>query len=344
MMARLTLSIQHNREPFSPARWAPGGDLQTLAGYLLPGSKGLSHTHLHKIPVSFGDTLVACENLSQEEKAAGVVLLLHGLGGQADSPYMLRVAKKFLDKNWITFRLNHRGAGQGRGLARQLYHAGRSEDLAPMLRLIAENYPDKPVIAIGFSLSGNMLLKLLGEQPEAIPQNLCGALAVSAPIKLAAGAAAISRKRNWLYDRRFISLLKNTLREREIDFPDFPRFELPRNLNLYAFDQIVTAPLGGFTSAEDYYQKCSAHQFLGNIRVPVVLLAAENDPFIPREIFADLPDSPWLQLHLTPSGGHLGFISAKRTAFGDHRWMDYALWHYANALVRQYAQAFKQMA
>lgn len=343
-MARLTLSIQHNLEPFSPARWAPGGDLQTLAGYLLPGSKGLSHTHLHKIPVSFGDTLVACENLSQEEKAAGVVLLLHGLGGQADSPYMLRVAKKFLDKNWITFRLNHRGAGQGRGLARQLYHAGRSEDLAPMLRLIAENYPDKPVIAIGFSLSGNMLLKLLGEQPEAIPQNLCGALAVSAPIKLAAGAAAISRKRNWLYDRRFISLLKNTLREREIDFPDFPRFELPRNLNLYAFDQIVTAPLGGFTSAEDYYQKCSAHQFLGNIRVPVVLLAAENDPFIPREIFADLPDSPWLQLHLTPSGGHLGFISAKRTAFGDHRWMDYALWHYANALVRQYAQAFKQMA
>ncbi|MBC6952094.1 alpha/beta fold hydrolase [candidate division KSB1 bacterium] len=266
----------------------------------------------------------------------GLYLQLHA--------YMLRVAKKFLDKNWITFRLNHRGAGQGRGLARQLYHAGRSEDLAPMLRLIAENYPDKPVIAIGFSLSGNMLLKLLGEQPEAIPQNLCGALAVSAPIKLAAGAAAISRKRNWLYDRRFISLLKNTLREREIDFPDFPRFELPRNLNLYAFDQIVTAPLGGFTSAEDYYQKCSAHQFLGNIRVPVVLLAAENDPFIPREIFADLPDSPWLQLHLTPSGGHLGFISAKRTAFGDHRWMDYALWHYANALVRQYAQAFKQMA
>lgn len=335
---------QNNLEPFSPAPWAPGGDLQTIAGYLLPGSKGLSHTHLHKIPVSFGDTLAACENRMHEAKAAGVVLLLHGLGGQADSPYMLRVAQKFLDKNWITFLLNHRGAGQGRGLARQLYHAGRSDDLAPVLRLIAENYPEKPVIAIGFSLSGNMLLKLLGEQPETMPQNLCGALAVSAPINLAAGAAAISKKRNWLYDRRFIRLLKNTLHERKTDFPDFPRLELPRNLNLYAFDQIVTAPLGGFASAEEYYQKCSAQQFLGNIRVPAVLLAAENDPFVPHEIFAELPDNPWLQLHLTRSGGHLGFISAKRTPFGDHRWMDYALWHYANALLRNHVQAFKQMA
>lgn len=335
---------QNNLEPFSPAPWAPGGDLQTLAGYLLPGSKGLSHTHLHKIPVSFGDTLVACENLSQEEKAAGAVLLLHGLGGHADSPYMLRVAAKFLRQHWITFRLNHRGAGQGRGLARQLYHAGRSEDLAPVFDFISERHFEKPLIIIGFSLSGNMLLKLLGEQPETMPKNLCGALAVSAPIKLAAGAAAISKKRNWLYDRRFIRLLKATLRERETDFPDFPRLALPRNLDLYGFDQIVTAPLGGFASAEEYYQKCSAHQFLGNIHVPTVLLAAADDPFVTHDVFADLPDNPWLQCHLTPSGGHLGFISAKRTPFGDHRWMDYALWHYANALLRNHVQAFKQMA
>lgn len=343
-MTRSASLQQNSLERFSPARWVPGGDLQTLAGYLLPRPKELHQTSLHKIPVSFSDTLVACENRAPEEKAAGVVLLLHGLGGHADSPYMLRVAGKFLRQNWITFRLNHRGAGQGRGLARQLYHAGRSEDLLPVLRLIAEKHPEKPLIIIGFSLSGNMLLKLLGEQPETMPQNLCGALAVSAPIKLAAGAAAISKKRNWLYDRRFIRLLKDTLRERETDFPDFPRLVLPENLNLYGFDQIVTAPLGGFASADDYYQKCSAHQFLGNIRVPTVLLAAVNDPFVPHEIFADLPDNPWLQCHFTPSGGHMGFISAKRTPFGDHRWMDYALWHYANALVRQYAKAFKQMA
>lgn len=343
-MARLTLSFQNNLEPFSPARWAPGGDLQTLAGYLLPSPKELPQTRLHQIPVSSSDTLVLCENQPQEKEITSVVLLLHGLGGHADSTYMLRVAAKFLHKKWITFRLNHRGAGQGRGLARQLYHAGRSEDLAPVLRLIAENYPEKPVIAIGFSLSGNMLLKLLGEQPGAAPQNLCGALVVSSPIKLAAGAAAISRRRNWLYDYRFIRLLKQTLRERETDFPDWPRLELPRNLNLYGFDQLVTAPLGGFVSAEDYYQKCSAHQFLGNIRVPTVLLAAEDDPFVAREIFADLPDNPWLQLHLTRRGGHMGFISAARTPFGDHRWMDYAIWHYAEALARQHAKAFKQMA
>lgn len=272
-----------------------------------------------------------------------MVLLLHGLGGQADSPYMVRVAQKFVQQGWTAFRLNHRGAGQGRGLAKWLYHAGRSEDLSPVIRFCAESAPDQPLIVVGFSLSGNMLLKYLAEQGRATPPNLAGALAVSAPIKLALSAAAISRRRNSLYQARFLRLLGQTLAERAVDFPDFPRVQLPPQLTLVGFDQSVTAPLGGFASAEDYYQKCSAHPLLAAIRTPALLLAAEDDPFVPRATYADLPRNPRLQMLLTRSGGHMGFIAAGRTPCGDHRWLDYALCHHARAMC-QAAAATGQMA
>lgn len=271
------------------------------------------------------------------------MLLLHGLGGQADSPYMVRVAQKFVQQGWTAFRLNHRGAGQGRGLAKWLYHAGRSEDLSPVIRFCAESAPNQPLIVIGFSLSGNLLLKYLAEQGRATPANLAGALAVSAPIKLALSAAALSQRRNALYQARFLRLLEQTLAERAVDFPDFPRVQLPRPLSMIGFDQSVTAPLSGFASAEDYYQKCSAHPLLDAIRTPALLLAAEDDPFVPRATYADLPRNPRLQMLLTRGGGHLGFIASGRTPCGDHRWLDYALCHHAR-LMCQVAAASGQMA
>jgi hypothetical protein len=317
---------------FAPAWWAPGGNFQTIWGYLLPSPKALPSTRLHEVAVSQGDRLVMCENQPlSSHNVNGVVLLMHGLGGHADSPYMLRVAEKFLRQNWITIRLNHRGAGQGRGKAKQLYHAGKSEDLPPVLARISELFPKMPAVIVGFSLSGNLLLKYLGEKSNAIPENLCGAIAVNPPVKLALSAAAMTHKRNWIYDHRFVRLLKQAIREHEEDFPDFPRLKFPSEMSVYRFDQIVTAPLSGFTSAEDYYQKSSAFQFLSQINLPAVLLANEDDPFVPPETFKDLPINHFLNLHLTRSGGHMGFIAARPTRFGDHRWMDEAIVHYAFA-------------
>jgi hypothetical protein len=323
-------------KPFSPAWWAAGGHLQTLAGYLLPSPAALPEARWHRIAVSEGDAVVMAENLPTvlDDEGAGMVLLLHGLGGHADSPYMRRLATKFLLRNCIAFRLNHRGAGQGRGLAKHLYHAGRGEDLSPVLSRMARLHPKKAVVAVGFSLSGNMLLKYLGEKLHPIPQNLCGAIAICPPVKLALSAAAISRKSNRLYDFRFIRLLEQGLREREQDFSHFPHFDFPWDLTVYRFDQMVTAPLSGFSSAEDYYEKCSAFQFLANIKLPAVILASQNDPFIPKATFADLPANEFLQLHFPRSGGHLGFISSQQTRFGDRRWMDEAIVDWAKRLVK----------
>ncbi len=326
-----------NLASFSPARWARGGDCQTLAGYLLPSPSHLPDTILHQVIVSGGDRLALCENRPATPAPRGMLLLLHGLGGHADSAYMLRIAARFLERGWITFRLNHRGAGQGRGLAQQLYHAGKSEDLGPVLQRIAELYAEMPLVAAGFSLSGNMLLKYLGETWQTPPPNLCGAVAVCPPIDLARSAAAMRRWKNRLYDLRFVRLLKRAMQERYADFPNFPPYDLSKVATVYDFDKYVTAPHHGFRSAEDYYAQCSAKQFLPHLTLPAALIASADDPFVPAESFAHLPANPCLALHLAPSGGHMGFIAQRKTPWQDNRWMDYAVgWH-----AQKFCEAFE---
>lgn len=324
--------------PFAPAPWARGGNLQTLAGYLLPSPKQIPHTKLHHVALPDGDRLALCENLPKHSTPRGVLLLLHGLGGHADSAYMLRIAARFLAQGWITFRLNHRGAGQGRGLARGLYHAGKSDDLACVMRDMSALHPNLPLVAAGFSLSGNMLLKYLGETWQTPPANLCGAIAVSPPIDLAMSSQAIRRRSNRLYDLRFVRLLMSAMRERYADFTDYPTYALERVATVYDFDRFITAPHHGFASAEDYYQRNSAQQFLPSITVPTAIIASSDDPFIPAESFARLPANPALTFHLTHSGGHMGFVARAQTPLGDRRWMDYAIaWHAEKFMRAEYS-------
>lgn len=323
-----------NLYPFREHPFVPGGHLQTIIGYYLPGPKSLNHTKLYEVPVSEGDRLVICENRPSRKSAfQAVMVLMHGLGGEANSPYMLRLARLFRDRGWAAFRMNHRGSGEGKGLARNTYHSGRSEDISQVLLKIEELYPDAPVIAVGFSLSGNALLKLLGENKDPIAANLCGAIAVSPPIELSKCAAAISRTRNRIYDLRFIRMLRAAMRERQTVFPDFPKCDVPWYATLREFDEIVTAPLNNFTSAEDYYTQCSARQFLAGISVPTFLLASGNDPFIPKESYHALARNDALTVEITKGGGHMGFVSAQKTPLGNHRWMDYAILTYSEWLL-----------
>ncbi|MFQ5637222.1 MAG: YheT family hydrolase [bacterium] len=321
--------------PFKPHPLVAGGHLQTIVGYYLPAPMSLGRAKCHKIDVSDGDQLILCENRASRKSAfPAVILLMHGLGGEASSPYMTRIAQCFHDRGWIAFRMNHRGAGEGRGLAKTTYHSGRSEDISQVLLKIEEIYPDLPVIAVGFSLSGNALLKLLGENRHPIPSNVRGAISVSPPIELSRCATAISRPENRMYDLRFIRLLREALRERQAAFSDFPSYRIPWYATVRQFDEIVTAPLNNFESADDYYAKCSAKQFLTGITLPTFLLASANDPFIPKASFDNLPKNDFLTVNITGSGGHMGFIAAEKTPLGSHRWMDYAILTYAETLIK----------
>ncbi len=323
-------------QPFHPHPLLRNGHLQTIAGYYLPGVTALRRTTLMEVPVSGGDRIVLCENrASRKAPMKKAILLMHGLGGDANSPYMLRLANLFINRGWHVYRMNHRGCGQGTGLARNTYHSGKSDDISAALACVASTLPGVPIVAAGFSLSGNALLKLLGEQADPAPEELRGALAVTPPIELNRCADALARFRNRLYERRFIKLLSTAVRQRQQQFPDFPKFALSPGMSIRDFDHIWTAPLHCFDSAEHYYKMCSAKQFLPGIEVPTVLLASKDDPFVPRQTFTNLPENSSLHYHITESGGHMGFISAKSTPLNNHRWMDYAIVSYAETLLKQ---------
>ncbi|HEX9653733.1 MAG TPA: alpha/beta hydrolase [bacterium] len=323
--------------PFRPHPLVRGGHLQTIIGYYLSNPKTISQTKLHLVPLPDADKLVLCENRpSRKAGYPAVIVFMHGLGGHAESPYMLRLAEMFRHRGWIAFRMNHRGCGKGVGLARHLYHSGRSDDLSRTLMHVSKIYPGIPLIAAGFSLSGNALLKLLGEGRDPIPANLCGAIAVTPPIDLSKCAVALCKTSNYVYDLRFVRMLKDTIRERQMHFSDFPKIKFPLRMTLRDFDEMCTAPRNGFTSAEDYYTKCSAKQFLMGISVPTYLLASADDPFIPRTSFDDLPENQNLTVHITSSGGHMGFVASEKTPLGSYNWMDYAILRCAEEFVKEY--------
>lgn len=334
---KATLPIVSDRLiPFHPHPLVRGGHLQTIVGYYLPQTRRFKAHAVHMVELSDGDRLALLENKpGRRAPFKKILVLMHGLGGEDSSPYMVRLADLFVKRGWTVFRMNHRGCGAGQGLAKGLYHSGRSDDISAVLQFIAQMYPKTPVFAVGFSLSGNALLKLLGERRFPLPENLRGAMAVTPPIDLARCAAALSRKQNRIYDLRFIRMLKQALHERRQAFPDFPEFRFPRRMTLRDFDEICTAPLNGFRSAADYYAQCSADQFLNGIKVPTVLLASLDDPFIPSETYANVRRHPFLEVILTKSGGHMGFVARDKTPLFTRRWMDYALVFFAEAAFKE---------
>ncbi len=296
----------------------------------------MSGTRTRRIALQDGDQIVLCENIaSRKSIARRGVLLIHGLGGGADSPYMIRTGSILQRRGWSVFRMNHRGCGEGRGLARKTYHSGKSDDIDRVVKNLTERYPGQPLIVVGFSLSGNAVLKYLGEQKDAVPEELMGAIAVTPPIMLSRCATEMQKLRNRMYQCRFVGLLRTAVAERRDSFPDFPTFHLRSNMSIRDFDEICTAPLHGFASAEDYYRQCSAKQFLPEITTPTVLLASLDDPFIPRSTFDELPRNDNIAYYLTPHGGHMGYIARKRTPLKTHRWLEYAIQALAESFVRR---------
>lgn len=320
---------------FEPHPFIRGGHLQTIVGYYLPGPKRVHGTRLYHIDCGDGDQIVICENrANRKAPLKKIIVFMHGLGGDASAPYMIRLTHLFQNRGWTVFRMNHRGCGEGHGLARGTYHSGKSDDVSRVLLKVADLHPGIPMVAAGFSLSGNALLKLLGQAAEPVPSTLRGGIAVTPPIDLSACADTLCKPHNRIYDHRFVRMLRAEIRERQQTFPDFPKLNFPRACTIRDFDEVCTAPLHGFVSAEDYYTKCSARQFLAAIKTPTVLLASRDDPFIPPTTFSGLPKNDAVTYHITRHGGHMGFVSAKRTPLGNRRWLDYAILNYAEGILR----------
>lgn len=261
------------------------------------------------------DTRVLAHCYWQRERAARRTLLaLHGLEGSSTAHYMRGIAHKALAAGLNVVLLNQRNCGGTEHLGPGLYHSGLTEDAAHVLRTLAREGLADAVVA-GYSLGGNLALKLAGEQTrEALP-SLKGVCAVSPVLELDACVRALERRSNLVYQWNFVRNLKARMRRKDACFPrgfDLSRLRMIHSVR--AFDAAYTAPHFGFASAEDYYHRASALRVASRIRVPALVITAKDDPFVPAAPFADpaLRSNPNVTVIVTEHGGHCGFLAEPR--------------------------------
>jgi predicted alpha/beta-fold hydrolase len=323
-------------EPCVPPAWARGGHAQTILGHLLPSRAARALGELDdgsrdervEFALPDGDRLVARH---APGRGNAVLYLFHGIASEISAAYMVRTAALGRALGWDVYRVNHRGCGEGQGLARRPYHSGRAEDLSEAIRAGRARHPGKRHIAVGFSLSANALLLLLtGRRGEVQPD---AAIAVNGPIHLANAAQLLEQGMNRVYDLRFsIECRMDVAYRRRRGLLGDRRYRFPWLASLREFDAIYTCPESGFPSREEYYSTCSTHEHLAAVRVPTVLLTAQDDPFIDYRDYVGAARSEHVHLHVEPHGGHLGYLTARPTPLGSDRWLDYALWEYLKAL------------
>lgn len=297
--------------------------MQTILGSCISGITAPREVSVRRqLPLDDGDCLLLIDDLpvSQWKPGQDVAILLHGLGGSSESPYVRRIAARLRERGVRTFRLNLRGCGEGKGLSRQLYHAGRSEDLQAAICAIHELCPGSSVLLGGFSLGGNIVLKWLGEYADVASQLVSRAIAVNPPVDLAACTAAIRKRVFGFYDRYFAKMLYRQLLQSFDGKLDQTLFPQPKRI--MEFDEAITAPRSGFDSAQHYYETCSAAPFVPQINVPTLIMTAADDPLIPVKILRELDRPEAVQLHVAESGGHLGYYATSGID-ADRWWMDW---------------------
>ncbi len=309
---------------FTPARFRSNRHVQTILPWLISASHKFSSIR-REVQLDDGDRLVLQDDCPDGwQPGDPALLLLHGLSGCHKSAYMQRMAHKAMERGVRSFRLDHRGSGAGRGLAKHTYHAGRSEDVRAVLAEVEHVCPGSPVSIASYSLSANLMLKLLGEAP--VPKCVHRVATVSPPIDLSAcvqylGSSLVGR----IYDKNFTKWLIRQVK----DSPQW-REDVPLAKNIRAaqrvihFDEMYTAPAAGYRDAAHYYSQASAAPLVKNITTPTLLVISRDDPMIPFETYETLEVGPSVEMVVTEYGGHLGFYGT-RGVDPDPNWIDWRL-------------------
>jgi hypothetical protein len=318
---------------FKPLPLLRKGTPQTIAGIYFPHNPFLSDKIQHIITLGDQDKIVVIENKPLSWNSTGrIVLMIHGLTGSHRSKYLVRLTRKFQRQGYLVIRMNLRGCGVGKRLAKKLYHSGRSEDARAVIQWITERYPHSPITLIGFSIGGNITLKLAGEDGVRPSGNLDSVVAVSPPLDLKGCVEQLILPRNTIYDKHFVKDLIKHVEAKHRYFPELPRPDLSYKMNLYEFDDHYTGPYSGFKNADDYYQQNSSAQFIDNINLPTLILHAQDDPFIINTPFTKLPVKQNMDYCITRHGGHVGWLG-KTDHWGDFRWMDMVILRWVQKLI-----------
>jgi len=272
-----------------------------------PDARVLAHCHWHPRPADHPTLLV-----------------LHGLEGSSLAHYMCGISDKAWAAGWNVVRLNQRNCGGTERLSRGLYHSGLTHDPLFVIRELIERDGVTAVAAAGYSLGGNLALKLAGELGDAAPPELKAVCAVSPTMDLGVCVEALERRSNIAYEWNFVRNLKARMRRKAAAFPgDYSLDALGRVWTVRQFDEVYTAPHHGFRDATDYYYRASAIRVIDRIRVPALIIAAEDDPFVPASTFRDpsVTSNPNITLAITPHGGHCGYVEREEPGY-DGYWAE----------------------
>ncbi len=315
------VSSEFSRTPFVPHRIFRGPHAQTLAAYAWPRrgrlQASVANDEERLFQVDDGVQVLAQCRWQPSKSESPTMVIWHGMEGSTSSVYMWSTSDKAFRAGFNVVRVNYRNCGGTEHLTPTLYHGGMSGDLKQVLEELISADGLSRLYVVGFSLGGNMVLKLLGEYGELAPGELVAACVVSPSVDLRASTDCILKGSNWIYHKNFVSSLKKRIRRKQKLFPD--RYDITR-LNeirtIRDFDESFTSRSNGFTNADDYYFKSSSVRVVDRIRVPTLIIHAEDDPFIPFDPLREknFVDNPHLLLIKTDRGGHVAFVSADNTS------------------------------
>jgi len=296
-----------NSNPFRPLAFLSNPHIQTVIAHFSGSSSDRLKAKASLVKLPDGDAVAIHENTAHDWRPGdNCVLFLHGLGGCHRSKFLLRLTRRLLERCFRIYRMDLRGAGATMPHCDRLYTAACSEDVRTAFETIHQRNPTSPIFLVGFSLGGNIALKLAGEAAQNPVPGLAGVASVAAPIDLIRCSELISRCR--LYDRFYV---RNLMRHVELHTRSRPHLappKWPRRMTLRLFDELYTAPRNSYADAIDYYQKASSLSLIPEIPTPSFLLTARDDPFVAWEPYTELPRRDDMTIHIASRGGHLGFL------------------------------------
>lgn len=296
---------------FSPALGLSNPHAQTLFPYLTKDRNRTSYIQ-QTLELEDGDFL----DINWKGKATNgkpIIILFHGLESTIDSHYVPRMMQSLDERGWSTVLMHFRGCSHRPNRLAHSYHCGETNDARFFLDWVKNKYPDSPLIAVGFSLGGNMLLKLQAEYADNSP--LDASISICAPIQMNICAQRMNQGISRFYQRVLVNDLKNKilLKADRFNYKELIGLNISDIMCLktfWQFDDLVTAPLHGFKNAHDYYGQSSSRQYLKDIKCPTLMIQALDDPFMTPDIIpteSELSES--IELEISQHGGHIGFIS-----------------------------------
>lgn len=314
----------HSMSDFVPHPFLLSPHLMTIVPTFIPRAlhpKNLPAGEKCIIEVASGSSVLTYVHLQPDHKNRPTLLIVHGLEGSSESSQVQGLGIKAMSQDMNVARMNLRNCGGTLHLSNTLYNGGMSADVIAVTRHLQKAYGLKEIYVAGFSLGGNIILKAAGELGEDAVGLFAGICAISPSIDLHASVESLNRGVNKIYELHFLRGLMSKIRQKSVLFPD--RFDVEK-LRLVKtikdFDDIFTAPDGGYGDADNYYSNASSINFIERIRVPTLIIASKDDPIVPFDSFlSDKLKTPFVTLLAPEWGGHSGFLGARSEATGRDR-------------------------